>query len=401
MSTPRKFPSFSRPLAAQHAGPVPVIGLEAEFTLYVDEVKQLPEDVFGTAQKFVRQKMLPRKGRSFQLPVGGAVYFDTGVIEVATPIIEIEAGCAVRAGRTLWEQIEFIRGELDAWEMVHRQRMRLEGFSTHYNVSVPVEHTLGAARLRQAARMLTYLLHPPVMLLAANKLSTGIGVRPRGDRLEVTADFTPDPDLMIAATSLITGIILAVLEWPVHSVAEMKRRGLPIIAGFSPCKHTSRKGFLARHFCFPRNPFVCDVNEPDWRLVDGRHRSLRQVALEIAQPFREAIRAVTDDDAFTHVFEVLTGRARSLLDFPTRPARYEDAGHRIEWNRRTHRTLPRSRYEQIIHRILTHRPIRIGSAVYEPERMIGWHAVAFRHRRTGRRRTFTLDELALQGVIGS
>ncbi|HSI14515.1 MAG TPA: hypothetical protein VK961_20865, partial [Chthoniobacter sp.] len=82
-----------------------------------------------------------------------------------------------------------------------------------------------------------------------------------------------------------------------------------------------------------------------------------------------------------------------------RPSRYEDAGHRIEWNRRTHRTLPRSRYEQIIHRILTHRPIRIGSAVYEPERMIGWHAVAFRHRRTGRRRTFTLDELALQGVI--
>jgi hypothetical protein len=343
--------------------------------------------------------MLPRKGRSFQLPVGGAVYFDTGVIEVATPIIEIETGCAARAGRTLWEQIEFVREELDAWEIAHQQRIRLEGFSTHYNVSVPVERALSPTRLREAARMLTYLLHPPVMLLAANKLSTGVGVRPRGDRLEVTADFTPDPDLMIATTSLVTGIILAVLDWPEHSVAEMKRRGLPIIAGFSPCKHTSRQGFLARHFCFPRNPFAADINEPDWRLVDGRHRSLRQIALEIASPFRDAIRSVTDEDALTHVFEVLSGRARSLLDFPTRPARYEDAGHRIEWNRRTHRTLPRSRYEQIIHRVLTHRPIRIGSAVYEPERMIGWHAVAFRHRRTGRRRTFTLDELALQGVI--
>jgi hypothetical protein len=31
--------------------------------------------------------------------------------------------------------------------------------------------------------------------------------------------------------------------------------------------------------------------------------------------------------------------------------------------------------------------------------MIGWHAVAFRHRSTGRRRTFTLDELAAQGVV--
>lgn len=394
MADTHKLPTLSRRLVSRRVGPVPVIGLEAEFTLYVDNVKRLPEEVFGNAQKFVRQKMLPRKGRSFQLPVGGAVYFDTGVIEVATPIIEIEPGCAVRAGRTLWEQIEFIREELDAWQEAHDNSVRLEGFSTHYNVSVPVERSLSPGRLGQAARMLTYLLHPPAMLLAANRLSTGIGVRPRGDRLEVTADFTPDPDLMIATASLVTGIILAVLEWPEHSVAEMKRRGIPIIAGFTPCKHTSRKGFLARHFCFPRNPFTADVNVPDWRLVDGRHRSLRQIALEIALPFRNAIRAVTDNDALTHVFEVLSGRARSLLDFPTRPARYEDAGHRIEWNRRTHRTLPRSRYEKIIHRVLTHRPIRIGSALYEPERMIGWHAVAFRHRRTGRRRTFTLDELA-------
>ncbi|MEI9895950.1 MAG: hypothetical protein WDN28_19275 [Chthoniobacter sp.] len=263
------------PAASSHGAPDPCrsSGSKREFTLYVDDVKRLPEEVFGTAQEFVRQKMLPRKGRSFQLPVGGAVYFDTGVIEVATPIIEIEAGCAPRAGRTLWEQIEFVRGELDAWELANGQRVRLEGFSTHYNVSVPVTHSFSAARLRQIARLLTYLLHPPVMLLAANKLSTGVGVRPRGDRLEVTADFTPDPDLMIATTSLITGIILAVLAWPTHSVAEMKRRGLPIIAGFAPCKHTSRQGFLARHFCFPRNPFTADVNVSDWRLVDGRQRS--------------------------------------------------------------------------------------------------------------------------------
>src|SRR5262245_13351650 len=108
---------------------VPVIGLEAEFTLYVNDQKKKPEDIFGTAQAFVRKKMLPRKGRSFQLPVGGAVYFDTGVVEVATPIIEIEADCAVRAGRTLWEQLEFIRGELDAWESARGKRIRLEGFS--------------------------------------------------------------------------------------------------------------------------------------------------------------------------------------------------------------------------------------------------------------------------------
>jgi hypothetical protein len=374
-------------------GPMPVIGLEAEFTLYVDDVKQKPEEIFGTAQKFVRQKMLPRQGRSFQLPVGGAVYFDTGVIEVATPIIEIEPGCAVRAGRTLWEQIEFVRGELDAWEAAHGKRVRLEGFSTHYNVSVPADRKLDAARMRQLARLLTYLLHPPVMLLATNKRSTGVGVRPRGNRLEVTADFTPDPDLMIATTALITGLILAVLEWPSHELVELERRGFPVIAGFRPCKHTSRQGFLARHICFPRNPFTADINTRDWRLTDGRDCSLRQIALEIAHPFRHAIHQVADGPAFTHVFEVLRARARSLLDFPDRPAEYEDAGRAVPWNRRSHRVLPRSRYEQVIHRVLTHRPLRIGENLYHAERMIGWNAIAFRHSRGGRRRIFTLDEL--------
>jgi hypothetical protein len=384
--------SLHRRDSSRH-GQVPVIGLEAEFTLYVDDLKQRPEDVFGTAQAFVRQKMLPRKGRSFQLPAGGAVYFDTGVIEVATPIIEIEAGCAVRAGRTLWEQIEFIRGELDAWEVTHGQRLRLEGFSTHYNVSVPTGHRWSISRMLRLARMLTYLLHPPVMLLATNKLSTGVGVRPRGDRLEVTVDFTPDPDLMIATAALVSGIILAVLEWPEHSIVELKRRNFPLIAGFRPCKHTSRQGFLARHVCFPRNPFAADVNARDWSLTDGRHRSLRQIALEIARPFRHAIRSVADPAAFAHIFEVLNARARSLLDFPERPAQYEDAGHRVPWNRRSHRALPRSRYEQIIHRVLTHRPLRIGENFYHAERMIGWNAIAFRSSEGGRRRVFTLDQL--------
>src|SRR5215213_4743578 len=99
--TQKSSTSLSRRRAAAAAGQAPVIGLEAEFTLYVDDVNKKPEEIFGTAQSFVREKMLPRKGRSFQLPVGGAVYFDTGVIEVATPIIEIEPSCAVRAGRTL------------------------------------------------------------------------------------------------------------------------------------------------------------------------------------------------------------------------------------------------------------------------------------------------------------
>src|SRR5204862_294723 len=77
-----------------------------------------------------------RGGTSYRLPKGAAVYFDTGVIEIATPAIELERGCVMRAARSLWEGIRFARGELDRWGREHDRRVRLQGFSTHYNVSV-------------------------------------------------------------------------------------------------------------------------------------------------------------------------------------------------------------------------------------------------------------------------
>src|SRR5436309_14355215 len=83
----------------------PVIGLEAEFNLLINGRRQRPERVFGDPSHLVRRRMIPRTGKSFQLPAGGAIYFDTGVIEVATPIVELEPGCCYRATRLLWEQI--------------------------------------------------------------------------------------------------------------------------------------------------------------------------------------------------------------------------------------------------------------------------------------------------------
>jgi hypothetical protein len=371
----------------------PVVGFEAEFTLFVGGRKRRPETVFTSPQQIVRRKMIPRAGRSFHLPSGGAIYFDTGVIEVATPIIEIEPGCCVRAGRSLWEQIVYLRAELDAWEKNAGTVTRLEGFSTHFNVSTPPECGLTEAGLRQFARLLTCILHVPVMLLAANRLSTGVGVRPRGNRVEVTVDFTPDPDLMISAASLATGIILGVLRWPHHGLSELARRRIPVIAGFKPRRHTSRKGFLARFDCFPRSPFTADPNARDWLTTDGRTMSLREMATEIAAPFRHEIRDVTCADRLEHIFAVFDGRARSLLDFPERPPRYEDVGRIVDWNRHSIRKLPRSEYERVIHRIVEHRPLRLDGALWLPERMEGWYEIVFRNTRNGRRRTFNLDDL--------
>src|SRR5438445_7629804 len=134
--------------------PRAVLGLEAEFHLFVNGRRRRPEKVFGDPSRLVRQRMIPRTGKSFQLPAGGAIYFDTGVIEVATQIVELEPGCCYRATRLLWEQIRYLRVELDHWANRNGYQCRLQGFSAHYNFSFP---NTRRAKLRHATK-LAYLL---------------------------------------------------------------------------------------------------------------------------------------------------------------------------------------------------------------------------------------------------
>src|SRR5215510_3693540 len=143
-----------RERTALETPPRAVIGLEAEFNLFVNGRRRRPEKVFGDPSRLVRRPMIPRTGKSFQLPAGGAIYFDTGVIEVATPIVELERGCCYRATRLLWEQIRYLRRELDHWARRRKCRCSLQGFSTHYNLSFP--STL-KSELRNATK-LAYLL---------------------------------------------------------------------------------------------------------------------------------------------------------------------------------------------------------------------------------------------------
>src|ERR1700716_1633665 len=187
---------------------LPAIGLEAEFSTVVDGVLQKPEDVFGSPRHIVRGPLVHRTGRSYHLPTGGALYFDTGVIEIATPMIEIARGCGARGTRSLWESLAFLRGELDEWEADTGREVRLVGFSAHYNVSfdVPRAEAKQGRSVEQLAYLLTHPLAAPVMLLAANRRSTGVGVRPRGNRIEITADFTPDAALMAATATFIVAV---------------------------------------------------------------------------------------------------------------------------------------------------------------------------------------------------
>src|SRR6478736_7100445 len=207
--------------------PRAVIGLEAEFNLLVNGRRRRPEKVFGDPRRLVRRRMIPRTGKSFQLPTGGAIYFDPGVIELATPIVELELGCCYRATRLLWEQIRYLRLELDHWAKRNRCQCQLQGFSAHYNFSFPNARKSKLRNATKLAYLLAHILPVPVILLAANRHSSAVGVRPRRTRVEVTADFTPDPALMLATTAFIAGAMGTLLRWEDFGLRQLRRHGLP------------------------------------------------------------------------------------------------------------------------------------------------------------------------------
>lgn len=287
------------------------IGMEAEFELWIDDRKLDPKRVFGSPQRFVRQSLMHRQGTSYHLPTGGAVYFDTGVIEVATPVIEIERGCAARAGRSLGEAILFVRQELDGWERRTGREVRLTGFRAHYNISFELpRHPQGTHRtVGKLAKLLTFILPVPVMLLAANRRSTGVGVRPRGNRIEITVDFTPSAALMIATGTLITGVVREVMRWPSFELEMLERMRIPVIQDFHPIPHTSRKGWLAHESSFPRSPYTAEIDVPEWRTRGGEHASLREIGGWIIHSFWHPIRRVSDPFTFRLIGSVMRGRA--------------------------------------------------------------------------------------------
>lgn len=380
------------------------IGMEAEFTLVVDGRQVKPEDLFGDPRAFLRGPLVHRVGTSYSLPTGGAVYFDTGVIEVATPVIEIEPGCAARAGRSLWEAIHHVRTSLDDWERQTGRSARLVGFSAHYNISFELsEEERGDERtVEKLALLLSYILPVPVMLLAANKRSTGIGVRPRGDRIEITADFTPSAALTIAAGTLITGITRAVMQWPDFGLHALEEHGLPVIEGYRPMPHTSRKGWLARKDRFPRNPFTTPPDDAVWTVAPAvfeqrgmtpRPLALREIAHAVGRHFSDPIEAISNPFTFRLIRRVLHGEAPSLLDLPDRPPEYEDVGRLCLWDDLfPERVLRRSRYEQVLIRAIAGVPLRMGRRRLEPVGLHGWSEVVFR-AADGSRHAFSIDYL--------
>ena len=312
---------------------MPVIGIEAEFKVFLDGQPVEPEAVWKTPSGFIQRPLLKRTNKSSQLPTGGAVYFDGGVIEVVTPVIELAPQCTARATRSLWEQLGFVRDELTKWEERTGKTVRLEAFSCHFNVSfeMPREERTRNRTIQKLALLLAHLLPVPVTVAGLNRRSTSFGVRPRRDRIELTLDFIPDPGLMAATAALIVGVVRQVIAWPSYNLTVLDDLPVALPAGVEPGKHTTRKGWMLRDFHYPRSPFVSDINAPVWVTTRGTRMSYRQMALETASYFRESIRKFADPFSYRLLFSILRGETPSMLELPDRPPAYDDIGRLTRW----------------------------------------------------------------------
>jgi hypothetical protein len=432
---------------------LPVIGLEAEFRVFVDGQEVVPEEYWRTPSAFITRPLLQRSSKSSQLPTGGAVYFDGGVLEVVTPVIEIASQCTARVVRSLWEQIGFVRDQLDGWQRRNAKDVRLQAFSCHFNISYELPRSdRGRNRtIQKLAMLLAYLLPVPVIVTGANRRSSGMGVRPRRDRIEITLDFTPDPGLMAATTALIVGIVRDVIAWPSYRVEELEARGLPVLRDVAPGKHETRNGWVTRDFHFPQNPFTTRIDAKIWPVTDGRTLSLRDIAFEIGTHFHESIRRCSDPFSYRLLFSVLRGEVPSLLELADRPPAYDDVGREIRWgtslpelhnyttakdgdaprrraadleeppwrgenvDRRERVTLParierrdspdrratkpaaaprlnRSAYERVFRQLGSGKRLQIGRELLTPVGVRGWYHAVFRNAQ-GEERLLSIDQV--------
>src|SRR5437667_5524970 len=139
---------------------------------------------------------------------------------------------------------------------------RLQGFSTHYNFSFPNTRRSKLRNATKLAFLLAHILPTPVILLATNRQSSAVGVRPRRNRIEVTVDFTPDPALMLATCAFIAGVVETVLRWQDFGLRQLARHEIPRITPFRLRKHSSRRGWRVTAVSLGQDPFTSDIHAP-------------------------------------------------------------------------------------------------------------------------------------------
>ena len=368
----------------------PVCGIEAEFQTICDQKECSPEDLFGSFDAVIPRGAVPWAGKPLPLPNGGVTYLDRGVIEIVTPPIELSPDSARQAVECLWKQIHWVRQHLDTWERCTGRHVRLRGFSAHYNVSFDPALRDKNRNLARLAYLLCHILPFPIILLATNNASTGVGVRPRHNRLEITVDFTPRPDLMIATAATILGLVTHVMSWETYRIEELKHRSLPQLAFFCPTRHASRHGWLAHYSSFSVNPFKVVNSSELWQTKHHGLLTINELSELVVKDHWDSIKAYAGARTRDLIWGIITGSTPGLRHSTASPDGYDNVRGTPS------ASIPRGspkRYAGLLARCYEGTPVSMKGSTFMPRRVLGWFVIEFLERETGRTRIFTLDEI--------
>jgi len=182
------------------------------------------------------------------------------------------------------------------------------------------------------------------------------------------------------------------MTWRSWDRAALERE-VPVISGFTPMKHTSRRGWLARWDCYPKSPFACDIDSAEWTTSAGT-LSLREIAFRVFERFRRPIARIADPFSLRLIASILGRGGPSLLTLPDRPPAYDDVGHGSLWTGHSSvDTLQRSRYERALMNAVAGRPLRLFGRACTPIRVRGWSVVIFRREGDGLQFAMPIDQL--------
>jgi hypothetical protein len=211
----RPRPVLRRVRRAERARPRPCVGVEHEYTVFEgDEVVDFKAIVHGLGLPGIRAD--PVDPHAYRCPWGGMVTADGIEAEIATPPVPLGRGAVDRVVSLASEGRSFLSAHLGPG-------FRLEGFSTHLNISIPGR---GDARL---ARRYAETFAPALMLLLDEAGSPGLLVRPRPGRLELCGEFADDDRLRVAVAFAVSSTVASVRD-------PLRMRRLRVVARSVPSR---------------------------------------------------------------------------------------------------------------------------------------------------------------------
>jgi len=167
-----------------------------------------------------------------------------------------------------------------------------------------------------------------------------------------------------------------------------------VVRDVVPEPHSSRSGWVARSTSFAENPFVADVNAPQWETRRGELLSIREIAGRVIRLFWPSIARLGDARSLRLIEAVIDGQAASFLELDDRPPAYDDVGRLCTWtNIFPVRALSRSRYERLFMCAIAGRRLRLNGDWYTPTGTRGWSRVVLQRERDRTRHVVSLDFL--------